>query len=1022
MFKLIAVRYGGFAIMDTEDGAIDVCDESEVMNFLKVGIEIAGIQPLFEQGTFQYDDSNFVTIEDNEDDDLISDEDYYDSSDFDDDVSSEDTDDFDSDEDSDDEDDAFDYADDEDDSEGYEQDEDGYFEPLDDDYEDYEDITADTQEESYVNKLYALLTDAQKDVLKRYYLWSSQILFGGAPTSGNLQVTKRAGGNVKKEELLEKMRQGGQDWVYAGFIDMEYHGAEHCTFGHALRFLHFAWDVGYADLDTEFWGSDLGSINWEHIDELIYSGHVIKFGIDCIGDFFDVPKENLTKIKNMQTRSLAEMKHMYTIMSDPTRYANAMASFSVFDDMVKIVLREASAQILTHRKVADIDYNLISFCNEFKKLGMLYPRSLVKAVQDILLKRKTHSYNVAQNLNTEVLIANLKRVQGVNTKNLQAAIEGTDARASIYGGSRGFIRNYVENYFLIQLAGIYAYNPYSKDPRDRDEGMKNKASRAYFNSITGTSDSDEKDIQEVMKTYASYPMLFNQVDGTGIRYRGTFDDIKFTPEYMGKLNDLVSLMGTLRVYPRFDDMHIRGHEYNTKTCLYDESDKDATSIALKSLWEKLYGSSHMLSFYNYYVGDRCNPPICTIDDLINHLKSLKSTIDAKIATFEADIESYYSKYNEEKERKLKVISDAQEREADRLAAEKIKELQESGELRGGDTTDEIQESGELRSSDTAEEMVLTPDEAVEAVRKDLRNHVRHPYSMLKKIAPSDSVLKKLYIAGFNYNFLDVIDPDMTQAEMIACVAYAESNIPDYVAVLDNKSTMIRKILGTLKSYGKPASSRQMWYIKTGLKELLKSRDVYLQIVRKYQEELIASTGISDKATTEEVTESMPESTPERTQESTPESTSATIIPKITSEEALQMPNEKTVVMETRNIDISGGDEVVTGGSYVVSTKGIQGDSIKSQPVEPIKPTKPVEPVSNVKRGIIAERIQVSDIAGLAEDVRVIQNRLGEVAEAYNHKGSKMFVLSKALNNAINEGYVTEKQLECINDAKKALGL
>lgn len=974
MFKLIAVRYGGFAIMDTEDGAIDVCDESEVMNFLKVGIEIAGIQPLFEQGTFQYDDSNFVSVEDDEDDDLISDEDYYDSSDFDDDVSSEDTDDFDSDEDSDDddEDDAFDYADDEDDSEGYEQDEDGYFEPLDDDYEDYEDITADTQEESYVNKLYALLTDEQKDVLKRYYLWSSQILFGGAPTSGNLQVTKRAGGNVKKEELLEKMRQGGQDWVYAGFIDMEYHGAEHCTFGHALRFLHFAWDVGYADLDTEFWGSDLGSINWEHINELIYSGHVIKFGIDCIGDFFDVPKENLTKIKNMQVRSLAEMKHMYTIMSDPTRYANAMASFSVFDDMVKIVLREASAQILTHRKVADIDYNLFSFCNEFKKLGMLYPRSLVKAVQDILLKRKTHSYNVAKNLNTEVLIANLKRVQGISTKNLQAAIEGTDARASIYGGSRGFIRNYVENYFLIQLAGIYAYNPYSKDPRDRDEGMKNKASRAYFNSITGTSDSDEKDIQEVMKTYDSYPMLFNQINGTGIRYRGTFDDIRFTPEYMGKLNELVALMGTLRVYPRFDDMHICGHEYNTKTGLYDKSDRDATGIALKSLWEQIYGSSHMLSFYNYYVGDRCNPPICTIDDLINHLKSLKSTIDAKVDTFEADINSYYSKYNEEKERKLKAMSDAQERKANRLAAEKAKESQELSELKSADDEEN-------------EERVLTPDEAVDAVRRDLRNHVRHPYSMLKKIEPSDSVLKKLYIAGFNYNFLDVIDPDMTQAEMIACVAYAESNFPDSVAVLDNKSAMIRKILGTLKSYGKPASSRQMWYIKTGLKEILKSRDVYLQIVRKYQEELIASTGASDKATNEGAMESMPDSKSENVSDAT--------IPKIATEEALQMPTEKTVVMETRNIDISSGDEVVTGGSHVVST-----------------------------RGIIAERIQVRDIDGLAEDARTIRSRFDDVVDAYNNKGSKLFLLSKALDNAINVGYVTESQLKCINDAKKALGL
>lgn len=97
-------------------------------------------------------------------------------------------------------------------------------------------------------------------------------------------------------------------------------------------------------------------------------------------------------------------------------------------------------------------------------------------------------------------------------------------------------------------------------------------------------------------------------------------------------------------------------------------------------------------------------------------------------------------------------------------------------------------------------------------------------------------------------------------------------------------------------------------------------------------------------------------------------------------------------METRNIDISSGDEVVTGGSHVVSTKGIQGDSIKSQSLKPVESVEPAKPVSNVKRGIIAERIQVRDIDGLAEDARTIRSRFDDVVDAYNNKGSKLFLL------------------------------
>ena len=788
MFKLLAVRENMFAIQDTTDGKIDVCIEPEIMRFLHLGIEIGGITPVFEQNTFSYTDEYFLpdVDEDNEEygeyddyDDYGNYEDEYEDTEEDNSEVSEDSDDF--------EESDYESEYDIDDEEDYEVSEtDDYYDEYEDDYSVYE------QETTAVNKLYAILTDEQKDALKRFYLWASQIMFQDAPTQGTFKVATRKYQN--KKIRLNQLKGQGSNWVYAGFIDLEFLGAGHCTFGHALRYEHFAWDISYAKMEDDFWGVDHSCINWDKLNALIDSGHVIKFGIECVGDFFDVPKETLMQIKTMQAQSIAEMEQLYSIYSDENRYANAKASFRVFEALAdRVAAEEARNKVMKGSAyVPSEDSHLFAFYSEFKRLGIVYPRMLVKRMQNILLHRETHKYKVAHPLSNDVIVENLKRLREVDTTMLQSLIK--DTRFGRY--SMNLYRPYLENFFFLQTGGIYAYNPYSSNPRDRDEGMKNSESRAYFNSITGTTDADEKDIQGIMESYYMYPMCFNQFRSYDFQMIGCQWDISFTVEEVGQLNEIYVLSNALRDLKQ--DAHLDVVMLDRTRAINDNiiSYKNISKEYWDRLWREYSPNNMLTSIYSFHSSDN----ISTFADVISFLRNKRDSATATVLLLKTKLS----------EMDTELISDLKKRGI-------------------------FDKCWDIRN--------LTPDEAQIAISKGRKSYELEQRMKAERTTdvPSssntDSTVEDKTVLTANpstpaqiweYCIREVgehgvLSANISESKMVTAVQYAIDNIPQSINRLNAVNPIIAKIMNTLQSQGSP-SEKQLFWVKKGFQKLMKPYD------------------------------------------------------------------------------------------------------------------------------------------------------------------------------------------------------
>lgn len=849
MFKLIFVKDEQyFAIQDTSDGSIDICVEPQIMNFLRVGIEIGGIQPAFEQGTFSYDDTYFVEMaEESDDEDTDEDDDYFSSDDYDDEYddfsaeADEETDEEESESSEDeyeDDDEYGDFSSEVDEESEVEEEADVW-----DDYDDSEDdfYVADGEEQSYVDRLYSMLTEQQKDVLKRYYLWSSQILFEGAPTKGSLQITKKVSKReLDKQHKLDNLRNQGQDWVYAGFIDLGYHGAGHCTFGHALRYEHFAWDVSAANLDEDFWGADMESVNWDRINALIDSGHVIKFGIDCIGDFFDVPKEVLSAIKSVQAKSLAEMEQMCKILLNSMVAQNVKNSFGVFEMLADQVLAEESRSKLLGKKDKG-NYALMMFYKEFKKYGMIYPRSLVKRVQDVFLSRKSHKYlNNGKSrysgglsvttLNADVIKRNLNRIKGVDTQALAKVAGESPLRSYASIG-----RLYLENLFFIQSAGIYGYNPYSEIARDRDEGGNSEVARRFFNRITGTTDSDANDILEVMKTYQGYPMLFNQCFGSGFRAVGGFDDIGFTKEYIGKVNELQSIIDKAKaVAVSFEESKLP--KVVLRNGVYERSDTDTYArYELKQFMRKFNPDKEFWTGYDT-IRIGAGVGISTIQDVCNCLNQ-------KVADLEQGIQVTLAKIKEQDDKIIaESIAKYNERHPDKpfkAEPEQSNATSESSPVEPAAVSDtepqepaktEVAKSEPVKSEPVKAESEQGSSISNEATSTSTSSQTDSQEGLAsietEKSSSGRSTLKGAYErckAGVSKLGLDKFKPD-DEEDIVSSVIYAVNAINGVSSQLDAVNPVICKICNTMRTKGGTPSSKQLYFLKLGFKEIMKQFD------------------------------------------------------------------------------------------------------------------------------------------------------------------------------------------------------
>ena len=498
-----------FAIKDALDGdSMEVVTKDELLAGLKVNIGVDGIT--YSNGEISYDSSLLVQPEPEN----IMDSEYID------DVEVDDTEYYDDDEDAEYSEDESEeeYSDEDEDSDTYDYDDEGTYEEeetyVDDDEDsdtyDYDDEGVDYYEEapSVMSELYALLKPEQIKVLQNYYLWVTQNIFLKGNKSSRLTITKNTSARQasiisKKKAFAENAKKVGT-WNYAGFIDMG-SVCETCTFGHPLRYVHLAWnvantDIGYTNEETGvnittdlgFWGESYNPNFEEILDD--DNPNVIKFGLDCVLDFFDIDENCKHSLQYAQSVSKKDMELLLDIYKE-NKVEEYKASFDLTKEAVAAVTKiVVTSQLM--KKQPPVDSALVLFFKQFNDADMLYPKSLVQLFRNQLTRwnaasatdfMKAHKIvGEPHRISTDDfyfgmnLITNIKNTEDVFNTAFKTAGRGS-FRFDVSSSNNfwGALLNYFYMYFYREVCGAYAYDPYSK--LYKDEGGTSKPMKSWFN-------------------------------------------------------------------------------------------------------------------------------------------------------------------------------------------------------------------------------------------------------------------------------------------------------------------------------------------------------------------------------------------------------------------------------------------------------------------------------------------------------------------------------------------------------------
>lgn len=321
-------------------------------------------------------------------------------------------------------------------------------EAFDDGYSD-EDFGEVEEEVSTVNKLYKHLNEEQIKLLKRYYLWFSQRIFDeGKQKARTLQVTNNPR-KLQKQKELNIMRNNGGMWAYAGFIDMGYRGADYCTLGHPLRYVHLAWDISVSDIETSFFGEEYNN----DIEDVINSSNCIKFGIDCISDFFEINKEYTDKLKRAQREAIKDMDFMCSYYEDNCSQ-EVIDSFTITDEIVNNIVKvDAKGLMLDKDYKCLVPKSLSAFYRQFRQLGMIVPKSLIQEIRDNLIGWESHKFIGFKYPNWTKLNKVILSVVGKSAESLNPAI----ARYSFTTYAEK-INDYLVNFFELKSCGYYEFD------------------------------------------------------------------------------------------------------------------------------------------------------------------------------------------------------------------------------------------------------------------------------------------------------------------------------------------------------------------------------------------------------------------------------------------------------------------------------------------------------------------------------------------------------------------------------------
>lgn len=336
-----------------------------------------------------------------------------------------------------------------------------------------------------VSRLYAMLKEQENgqqkiDLIQNYFLWYSRRVFNRESKVSPRPIS------LKKSAKLDEIRNSSSNWGYAGFVDFFYRGGEHCHFGHALRFVHYIWDLEESDIERYFFGDSITAV----ADVLANPNvHYYKFGATCAGDFFKLDDESLKLFGITQKAVLDGFEELCDI------YESGMSDkiMQYCDELDKIVAEtsghHAMIQVLFDEKEADYkktdnylaNPRLEYFYQQFRELGIVPPKIMVMELRD------SYAYGIAfyywksvKNRNWWVrnkadIISSMEisKFKG-EYKRYKQIFSYEDNRELMYKllnlltGLELEVRDlpspidtYLNIYYLYRLAGLYMYGPRS---------------------------------------------------------------------------------------------------------------------------------------------------------------------------------------------------------------------------------------------------------------------------------------------------------------------------------------------------------------------------------------------------------------------------------------------------------------------------------------------------------------------------------------------------------------------------------
>lgn len=191
------------------------------------------------------------------------------------------------------------------------------------------------------NNIYSYLKDTEIELINHYYKAYTVELFKRLRGSLRLQVS-----DAKAKKLVEL--KGGGNWDFAGMVDMGKVGKAHCELGHALRYCYYA-------KNTE-------------------NGSILKFGVTCVGDFFDLDSNSIKSLNKVKDTMLRELKEIIAIRQLKLTDEHIKYDLGIYGRLLKRIGLEGVTK-LNHNK-------RYSYAVSFIRCGLPLPISLSGFLND----------------------------------------------------------------------------------------------------------------------------------------------------------------------------------------------------------------------------------------------------------------------------------------------------------------------------------------------------------------------------------------------------------------------------------------------------------------------------------------------------------------------------------------------------------------------------------------------------------------------------------------------------------------